>query len=210
MLALHHYPGNASMIPHILLHELKLPFELKLVNRTQGAHKSPAYLKLNPNGLIPVLEDGPLVLYETAAICLHLADRHPNGKLLPPLGTAERAEAYKWLMFLTNSLQADFWQYFRPEFYVPEEQFAAYKATMAEHVVRHLTVLNDRLASARFLAGDNLSVADFYLFMLGRWTRRTAQPARDFPHLGRFMKEMAERASVQKVRTVERLDDPFY
>ena len=80
MLALHYYPGNASMVPHILLHELKLPFELKLVDRTKGAHKSPDYLKLNPNGLIPVLQDGALVLYETAAICLHLVDTHPRGQ----------------------------------------------------------------------------------------------------------------------------------
>ncbi|HET7525157.1 MAG TPA: glutathione S-transferase N-terminal domain-containing protein, partial [Burkholderiaceae bacterium] len=94
MLALHYYPGNASMIPHILLHELKLPFELKLVNRTQGAHKSPAYLKLNPNGLIPVLEDGPLVLYETAAICLHLVDTHREAGMAPELGTRERGHFY--------------------------------------------------------------------------------------------------------------------
>ena len=78
MLPLHYYPGNASMVPHILLHELKLPFELKLVDRTKSAHKSPDYLKLNPNGLIPVLQDGALVLYETAAICLHLVDTHPR------------------------------------------------------------------------------------------------------------------------------------
>ena len=71
----------------MLLHELGVPFELQLVDRTQGAHKSPAYLKLNPNGLIPVLVDGDLVLYETAAICLHLADTHPGRGLAPPLGT---------------------------------------------------------------------------------------------------------------------------
>ena len=55
MLQLHYYPSNASMAPHMLLEELGLPYELKLVDRAQNAHKSPQYLKLNPNGKIPVL-----------------------------------------------------------------------------------------------------------------------------------------------------------
>ena len=67
---LHYFPGNASMTPHLLLEELGVPFELKLVDRASQAHKSAEYLKLNPNGLIPVLVDGELVLYETAACTL--------------------------------------------------------------------------------------------------------------------------------------------
>src|SRR5262245_48560430 len=55
MLQLHYYPGNASLIPHVLLEELGTQFELKHVDRTKNVHKSPDYLKLNPNGLIPVL-----------------------------------------------------------------------------------------------------------------------------------------------------------
>ena len=76
MLQLHYYPSNASMAPHLLLEELGVPYELKLVDRTREAHKSAEYLRLNPNGLIPVLVDGELVLYETAAICLHLSLIH--------------------------------------------------------------------------------------------------------------------------------------
>src|SRR5512147_2099139 len=107
MFTLHYFPGNASLIPHLLLEELGLPFELALVDRGHQAHKSPAYLKLNPNGLIPVLvesgrADGELVLYETAAICLHLLDTRPDCGLAPAQGTAARAHFYKWLMWLTN------------------------------------------------------------------------------------------------------------
>ena len=119
MLQLHYFPGNASMIPHILLEELGVPFELKLVDRTVNAHKTPAYLKLNPNGLIPVLVDGELVLYETAAICLHLADTHAASGLMPvprPGGQAHgRAECTKWLMWMTNTLQAELILYFYPD-----------------------------------------------------------------------------------------------
>ncbi len=115
MITLHYHPGNASFTPHVLLHEIGAPFELQLVDRAQGAHKSPAYLALNPNGLIPVLVDGDLVLYETAAIALHLCDTHPAAELAPALGTAERAHFYKWLVWLTNTLQATLLHYFYPE-----------------------------------------------------------------------------------------------
>jgi glutathione S-transferase len=80
---LHYDPGTAAMIPHILLEELGERFELVPVSRAERAHKQPAYLRLNPNGLIPVLVDGDLVLYETAAIVLHLADTHPQAQLAP-------------------------------------------------------------------------------------------------------------------------------
>ena len=105
MLQLHYYPGTAAMTPHILLEEMGVPFELVLVDRAADAHKRPDYLKLNPNGLIPVLTDGDFVLYETAAICLYLCDRYPAAGLAPDLGSAERAQFYKWLVWLTNTLQ---------------------------------------------------------------------------------------------------------
>lgn len=114
-LQLYYFPGNASMAPHILLEELGVPYALSLVDRDHGEHKSPAYLKLNPNGLIPVLVDGDLVLYESAAICLHLCDTHPEAGLAPAPGSAERAHFYKWLVWMTNTMQATLLAYFYPE-----------------------------------------------------------------------------------------------
>src|SRR5512142_475294 len=115
MVQLHYHPGNASFAPHVLLEELGEEFELRYVDRAKSAQKSPAYLRLNPNGLIPVYVDGDLVLYETAAICLHLADTHPRAGLAPAVGTAERAHLTKWLMWLTNTLQPTLMVYFYPE-----------------------------------------------------------------------------------------------
>ncbi|HWI11467.1 MAG TPA: glutathione S-transferase, partial [Burkholderiaceae bacterium] len=115
MLTLHYHPGNASLAPHLLLEEMGVPFALVLVDRAHDAHRSTAYLKLNPNGLIPVLTDGAVVLYEAAAICLHLVDTHPEAGLAPALGTPERAHFYKRLVWLTNTLQAALIVYFYPE-----------------------------------------------------------------------------------------------
>ncbi|MGH6639276.1 MAG: glutathione S-transferase family protein, partial [Polaromonas sp.] len=104
MIQLHYYPSTAAMAPHVLLEEIGVPFELVLVDRAQDVHKTQQYLKLNPNGLIPVLTEGDLVLYESAAICLYLCDSHPEAGLAPALGTPERAHFYKWLIWLTNTL----------------------------------------------------------------------------------------------------------
>jgi glutathione S-transferase len=118
MLTLYYHPGNASMTPHVLLEEIGAPYELAFVDRQSGAHRSPEYLKLNPNGLIPVLRDGDLVLYETAAICLHLADTHAASQLAPTLATAARAHFYQWLAWLSATLQPTLMLHFYPERWV--------------------------------------------------------------------------------------------
>jgi glutathione S-transferase len=218
MLALHYYPGNASMVPHILLHELKLPFELKLVNRTLAAHKSAAYLKLNPNGLIPVLEDGPLVLYETAAICLHLVDTHPAAGLAPTVGTAERAHFYKWLIWMTNSLQATMAPYFYPERSVDEGNAvgATQVRTHAQQRIGELlSQLEAQLAAhgQPWLQGAKFSALDPYAFVLCRWTRGfrgpAAKPARDWPQLGAYLQRLLARPAVQRVLADEGLARPW-
>ena len=112
MLQLHWFPGNASMTPHVLLEELGAPYTLAIVDRKNNAHKSPAYLALNPNGLIPTLVDGAQVLYETGAIVLHLADTHPQAGLAPAPGSAARPEFLKWLFWLSSSVQPYMTHYF--------------------------------------------------------------------------------------------------
>jgi len=119
-LALYYYPATAAMIPHILLEEIGVPYERVFVDRQQDRHRAPEYLRLNPNGRIPVLTDGDLVLYETAAIVLHLCDTHPAARLAPPVGTPQRAHFYKWLVWLTNTLQAALLVHFYPERWVKE------------------------------------------------------------------------------------------
>ena len=218
MIQLHYYPGNASLVPHILLHELKLPFELRLVDRTQRAHKSTEYLKLNPNGLIPVLQDGSLVLYETAAICLHLVDTHAQAGLAPKVGTVERAHFYKWLVWMTNSLQAAMVLYFYPERSVDEGNVdgATQVRTHAQQRIGELLAqLDAQLAShgQPWLMGERFSALDPYAFVMGRWTRGfkgpAAKPARDWPHLGPYLQRMLERAAVQRVLADEKLTEPW-
>ncbi|MBT9492188.1 MAG: glutathione S-transferase family protein [Paucibacter sp.] len=215
MIQLHYFPSTASMAPHILLEEIGQPFALKQVDRANNGHKSAEYLKLNPNGLIPVLVDGDLVLYETAAILLHLADTHPAAGLLPALGTAERAQAYKWLIWLTNTLQPALIAYFYPERWVKDgntEGAAEVQAAAEARVVDLLAQVEAQLAShgGPWLLGADYSVADAMAFMLCRWTRGFAsRPARDFPLIGAYLQRMLARPAVQRMLATEALPQPW-
>ena len=215
MMELHYYPSTAAMVPHILLEEIGVPYQRVLVDRVQNAHKTPDYLNLNPNGLIPVLVDGELVLYETAAICLHLSDRHPQGALAPPLGSAERAHLYKWLMWLTNTLQATLIVYFYPDRVVAPGNSAGAAEVKAQAEVRiggMLEQLDTELAKrgGPWFAGEAYSLLDAYVFTLCRWTRNFASPAaRTRPQLGPYLQRMLARPAVQRVLAAEGLTPPF-
>lgn len=215
MIQLHYYPSTAAMIPHILLEELGAPYERVLVDRAAGAHKSPAYLQLNPNGLLPALTDGDLVLYETAAIVLHLCDTHPQGALAPALGTAQRAHFYKWLMWLTNTLQSALIIYFYGERWMDDGN-AAGTAELKRHAQKKIGAMLDQLdahlaghGGPWFMGGDYTAL-DAYVFTLCRWTRNfSAAPARDRATLGPYLQRVLARPAVQRVIANEKLTAPY-
>ena len=221
MLQLHYFPGNASLIVHIVLEEIGVPFELKWVDREQAAHKAADYLALNPNGLIPVLVDdhprggdgAPLVLYETAAIALHLADTHSAAALLPALGTRERAHAYKWLSWLTNTVQAALIVYFYPERWADDAAaIAQVKAHAEAKIGTMLDQLDAEFARHRgpWLLGTGFSLVDPYAFVLCRWTRGFGCPARERAHLKSWLERMLARPATQKALAQEGLAAPWF
>lgn len=216
MMQLHYDPGTAAMVPHMLLEEIGAPFELVPVSRAARAHKQPEYLRLNPNGLIPVLVDGDLVLYETAAIALHLADTHPQAQLAPPLGSAQRAHFYKWLIWLTNTLQATLIAYFYPERWVDEgnaEGATQVKLHGERKVAGLLEQLDAELArhGQPWFGGAQFSALDPYVFTLCRWTRgfRNERPARQYAHLAPYLERMLARPAVQRALATEKVSPPF-
>jgi glutathione S-transferase len=216
MITLHYFPSNASFAPHVLLREMGVPFELQLVDRAQGAHKSPAYLKLNPNGLIPVLVEGDLVLYETAAILLHLADTQGAGRYAPAVGGHERAHYYKWMLWMSNTMQAAMVPYFYSERSVEAGNAAGaaqVKAAAQARLDGCLAQIDAHFAAhgRPWFLGESFSAIDPLAFMLCRWTRGFvgSRPARDYPHIGPFLQRMLQRPSVQEAIAVEKLPAPL-
>lgn len=211
MLALYYYPGNASLLPHMMLREIGVPFEMRLVNRDENAQKSAEYLKLNPNGRIPVLVDGDLVLFETAAIALHLADKFPEAGLAPALGTKERAEFYKWMVHLSNTPQAEYRAWFYPREHVTEEAAVpAAKQAAEQRLYRMFDVISEQLGDRSWLVGDRFSAADLFLLMLIRWGRGMPRPPRAIPNLNALAERVLARPAVQAAFDAEGLKAPLF
>jgi glutathione S-transferase len=215
-LQLHYYPGTAAMIPHIVLEELGVPYQRVLVDRAQDQHKTPEYLQLNPNGLIPVLADGDLVLYETAAIVLHLCDTQPQARLAPQFGTRERAHFYKWLCWLATTLQPTLGVYFYPERWVASGNAALAAEVKAQAQAKAGGMLDqlDALVAGNggpWLLGPEFSALDAYAFTLCRWTRNFSHgKARERAALGPYLQRVSERPAVQRVFAAEQISAPWF
>ena len=203
------------MVPHIVLEEMGIDYERIFVDRAAGEHKRADYLALNPNGRIPVLVDGQIVLYETAAILVHLCDTHPQARLAPAVGTADRAHFYKWLAWMTNTLQASLMIYFYPERWMnPGNEAGALelKANAQQTVGVQLDLLDAHFAQhgGPWLLGGDYSALDAYAFTLCRWTRHfSAQPARSRAYLGPYLQRMLSRPAVQRTIANEKLAHPL-
>lgn len=217
MIQLYYSPGTACLAPHFLMEELGVPYELVLVDTSKKQHQQPAYLQLNPNGKIPTLIDGDLQLTESAAICMYLADQyadqHQATNFSPALGTPARAQLYQWMMYLTNTLQAELLTYFYPDRLSEDEACTAQvKAKAEQRVAQMLGYVDDNLAKSKgaYLLGEQLSIADLFLFMLCRWTRGMQKPARAYPHIGPYLHALLERPSIVKAFKIEGVEVPFY
>ena len=175
---LHYLPGSAALPPHMTLAEVGAPYELVRVELEDG-RVTDEYLALNPWGKIPTLEDGDFVLTESAAICLYLAEKFPETRLAATAGTRERAEVYRWLTWLSNTVQMTLMRHFYPERYGETGVGEHARADLAEH----FDLIERHLEGRDWLVGAERTVADFFLFMLTRWGRSLEPPAWDRPNL---------------------------
>ena len=212
MLQLHYHPSDASLMPHIFLEELGVPFQLLMVDRSRNAQRSAAYLQLNPNGLIPVLVDGDAVVYETPAILLHLADTHPHNALMPALGTPARADAYKWLVWLSNTVQTTLVQYFYAERYVPAEGVADFRARTEARLAPMLDQIEVQLQTSGgpWLLGNSYTAVDCMAFVLCCWTRNLSRPANSLPAIAAYLERMRQHPAVQRAVATEQLPETFF
>ena len=210
MIDLHYSPGNANLAPHFILQELGIEHRLVLVDRAINAHKSAEYLKLNPFGRIPVMVDGDLVLYEAAAICLHLIDSHPGCDLAPELGTPERAQFYKWLMFLTNTIQPEVLTFYYSGRYTTDADSSGVKQAAEQRLIEFFSTIDTHLGeNGPYLLGETFSAADYYLLMVSRWGRPLETPPREMKHLGATLNKIAARDAVKKAFTAEGIEPPY-
>ncbi|MCC7096721.1 MAG: glutathione S-transferase family protein [Thermomonas sp.] len=193
---LYYAPGSASFLVHWLLIELDLEYELCLVDFRSAAQKSPAYLALNPNGVVPTLVFDGKPRHEAAALALLLAERHPQSRLAPTIEDPRRADYLQWMFNLANMVQPLFRQWWYPAEPAGEANAEAVHAHCAPRIATQWQRIDDHLgAHGPYLLGSDVSVADFYLTMLMRWSRNMAKPATEWPQLAALVRRMKARPS---------------
>ena len=193
---LYYAPGAASLLVHWLLIELDVPHALHLVDTAAKAQKSPEYLALNPNGVVPTLVIEGKPQYEAAALAMLLAERHPDAQLAPLPDDSQRADYVQWMLNLANMVQPLFRQWWYPGEPAGEANAETVRAHCAPRIEKEWARIDAHLAAnGPYLLGEAPSVADFYLTMLMRWSRNMPKPATEWPQLATLAQRMKARPS---------------
>jgi glutathione S-transferase len=160
-------------------------------------------LQLNPWGRVPTLLEEGQPIYEAAAICMHLADRHAEKGFSPTPGTAERARYYQWLLFLSTTLQTAFMRYYRPSRASADPAHeAAVKDKALKDVAEVWAVLDRQLAGRSFLVGERFTAADIYFHMLYTWDVDMAALGSQHPNLARLFERIHARPAVARIAAI--------
>lgn len=181
----------------LFLEEAGLPYEAVPIDTRKGDQFTPEFLAVNPNGKVPAIIDGDVVVFDSNAILLYLAEK--TGKFLPANTPRARGELLSWLMFVATGLgpfsgQAVHFRHFAPQ----QVPYAANRYSF--EVERHYGILDQRLATQRYMLGDSYTILDMDVW---GWTRLAPfvlgeDAIARFPNLKRLVDEISARPAAQR------------
>ena len=178
------------------LEEIGAPYQLTLMNWEEGSGEE--HRARHPLGRVPVLQDDQGFVFESTAICLHLADLHPQAGLLPPLGTHERALAYQWSCFAPAELEP------------PAIEAAIFRESDPERTgqaqgrfVAAAGAVAKALAGREYLVGGRFGVADVLVATALAVPERAGFPEQVSQDLKAYVARLRERAAYQRARERE-------
>lgn len=197
---LYYSPGACSQAPHILLHEIGLEHDAKRVDlKSKKLEDGSDYLKINPKGAVPALQlESGEVLTENAVVLQYLGDRASWPEVLPTLGNFRRYRVLELVNFITTELHKSFAPLFKPD--AGDETKSYFRGLIAER----LTYIEGRLGDGPYLMGEELSIADPYLFVIAGWAEKMIGLDK-WVKLAAFRERMLARPSVRHVLEFEGL-----
>jgi glutathione S-transferase len=193
--------GTGAFVTHVALHEAGANYRLVEVDYANSGHRGDAFLELNPMGQLPtlVLPDG-VVITESIAIVLCLAEKFPAAKLLPEFGTSDRAIAIRWLVFMSaNTYPAILRHYYSDRFTVNPEQRSGVVDSARNELDRNFDILETVLQNQPNLAGQLKSIVDTYLLMVAFWHPDVTGLLDRCPNIKRVIDDVRARPVVQEV-----------
>ena len=197
--------------PVIFLEEAQIPYELTVIDFSKQEQKAPGYLKLNPNGKIPVIFDKSedRAIFESGAILWHLAEKYER---FLPTDPVKRSEVMQWLLFQVGHVgpmmgQAMYFQHIAaPNGH--NEPFSIKR--YVDESRRLLEVLNSHLEGREWVAAGEYTIADMMIYPWARayvWARVSVE---GLDHLRAWLDRIDERPAVQKALTIPKANPHFW
>jgi glutathione S-transferase len=191
-LKLYEFPPTRSIRVRWALQEMQLDFDSILVNLPAREHHAAEFLKINPAAKVPVLVDGDLVLIESVAIVLYLADKYPD-RGFTPMSVAYRGLMAQWLLFAATELEQPLWRITRHTWLYPAARRVPADIPVARDDFCDMAkVLEAHLEDRRFVVGDTVCVADFVVAYTLDWANEL-ELLETFPRLRKYLRAMYAR-----------------
>jgi glutathione S-transferase len=168
---LYYVPKTRATRPRWMLEELGVPFELVRLDPAKGETRSAEHLARQPLGHVPALEDGEVRMFESAAICLYLAERYPEKGMVPPPATPGRAAAYQWVLYAMTELEPPCGAMSAEKKKPEAERNAAAADGARARFKKAAAALEPLVAKTPFLLGPGFTVADVVVGAVLAWGR---------------------------------------
>ena len=195
---LYYSPQSRAVRPRWMLEEIGEPYELARLQLGTD-NKKPEYLKINPNGAVPTLVDGDLVLFESAAICQYLADRFPDKRLAPPVGTPARGLYYQWIHYAMSALEPPLVTIFLHSINKPEaERIPALVSEARTQLKTGLGVVEQAVLGRTFILGDQFTTADVMVGSTLVWAQMMSLLSDERPATAAYLARLASRPASQR------------
>jgi glutathione S-transferase len=183
--------------------ELGLDYENTPIG-TQGDSRTPDYLKINPNGHIPAIDDDGFVLWESMAINLYLAKKHARGSLYP-IRFEEEALTWQWSFWGMTEVERPVLTALFHRVLYPEDKRDTKLADQSEHELgRPLMVLDAAVANQPYLLGEHFTVADLNVASILSWARPARIDLSHVPKMADWFKRCSERPAARAARDLQR------
>ena len=197
---LYYTPGACSQAPHIVIHELGLPYEAVKVDL--GTHTLPDgsdYRAINPKGYVPTLElDDGTRITEASVIMQYLADQKP-ARVAAKFGSMERWKLMEWLAFISTEVHKGFGPLWNPK--TP----ADVRERTVQALGNRFGLIAQTLGKQPYLTGQEFTIADAYLFVVLNWSGLHKVDLTPWPALQQFQARVAARPAVQATLKAEGL-----
>ena len=191
--------------PLWVAHELGLAYEHIPLPYLGGATRTPEFLQVNPNGRIPVVDDGGVLVWESMACTLYLAERFmsQSGLSLAAQTHAERADILRWSFWVVTEVEKEALVFLMHRILMPAERR---KPQLAEDAIKHLngplSILNQHLQTRPWLAGNRFTVADICVASVVAWVAGAAELMAQCPQVSEWLDRCLARPAYQTVRSL--------